>query len=233
MERKKILYIEDEASLGKIVKDTLEKQGYNIVWETDGAKVISRFENFSPDICIIDIMLPNIDGYSLSRTIRGMHPVLPIIFLTAKTTTPEVVKGFESGGTDYIRKPFSIEELISRIENQLSLAGNRKESRDGHESIVIGKYVVDTLKHELVTPSGRVTLSNRDMQVIQLLNANRNKPTSRKDLLMSVWGDDSYFNSRTLDVYIRKIRQYFHEDQAIKIITLKGSGYLFLVPPKI
>lgn len=230
MERKKIFYIEDEASLGKIVKDTLEKQGYDIVWETDGAKVISHLENYSPDICIIDIMLPNIDGYSLSRTIRGMNPSLPIIFLTAKTTTAEVVKGFESGGTDYIRKPFSIEELITRIENQLSLAGNRRESRNGHESIVIGKYVVDTLKHELVLPSGRIRISNRDMQVIRLLYANRNRLTSRKDLLLSVWGDDSYFNSRTLDVYIRKIRQYFHEDQGIKIITLKGSGYLFLVP---
>jgi DNA-binding response OmpR family regulator len=229
MERKKIFYIEDETSLGKIVKETLETQGYDLVWETDGAKVITRLENYCPDVCIIDIMLPNIDGYSLSRTIRGMNPGLPIIFLTAKTSTADVVKGFESGGTDYIRKPFSIEELISRIENQLSLAGNRAEIKNGSETIIIGKYVVDTLKHELVSRAGSIKLSGRDMQVIRLLNANRNRLTSRKDLLLSVWGDDSYFNSRTLDVYIRKIRQYFNEDPAVKVITLKGSGYLFIV----
>jgi DNA-binding response OmpR family regulator len=230
MEHKKIFYIEDEVSLGRIVKDTLEQQGYDIVWETDGAKVISHFEHFHPDICIIDIMLPNIDGYSLSRTIRGMHSDLPIIFLTAKTTTAEVVKGFKSGGTDYLRKPFSIEELIARVENQLSLAGTRQINGYGQERIIIGKYSLDTLKHELVYPSGSIKLSNRDMQVIRLLYANRNSLTSRKDLLFTVWGDDSYFNSRTLDVYIRKIRQYFNEDQRIKILTLKGSGYLFLVP---
>ena len=230
MKRKKIFYIEDEASLGKIVKDTLEQQGYDIVWETDGAKVISHLEHYHPDICIVDIMLPNIDGYSLSGTIRGMYPDLPIIFLTAKASTAEVVKGFESGGTDYIRKPFSIEELIARVENQLSLAGKSPVKNSGYEMIVIGNYKLDPLNHELTSSSGRIMLTNRDMQVIRLLYANRNRLTSRKDLLLTVWGDDSYFNSRTLDVYIRKIRQYFNGDQGIKIITMKGSGYLFLVP---
>ncbi len=230
MERKKIFYIEDEASLGKIVKDTLEQQGYDIVWETDGAKVISHFEDYHPDICVIDIMLPNIDGFSLSRTIRGMDPDLPIIFLTAKTATAEVIKGFESGGTDYIRKPFSIEELIARVENQLSLTGKSSVKNNPNEIISIGKYKLNPLEYELISSSCRKKLSNRDMQLIRLLYANRNKLTSRKDMLLTVWGDDSYFNSRTLDVYIRKIRQYFNEDQNIKIITLKGSGYLFLVP---
>jgi DNA-binding response OmpR family regulator len=230
MERKKVFYIEDEPSLGKIVKDTLEKQGYDILWETDGAKVISHLEHYHPDICVIDIMLPNIDGYSLSRTIRGMYPDLPVIFLTARTSTSDVVKGFESGGTDYIRKPFSIEELIARIENQLSLCGNKEIKNGGDEMIRIGKYLLDPLKYDLTSPTLSRKISNRDMQVIKLLYANKNRQTLRKDLLLTVWGDDSYFNSRNLDVYIRKIRQYFNEDPEIKIMTLKGSGYLFFVP---
>jgi DNA-binding response OmpR family regulator len=232
MERTKLFYIEDEASLGKIVKDTLEKQGYDIVWETDGAKVISRLENYHPDICVIDIMLPNIDGYSLSGTIRGMFKDLPIIFLTAKTGTAEVIKGFESGGTDYIRKPFSIEELIARIENQLALHGNKGIIISGQEIIRIGTYKLDLLKHELTSLSDNIKLTNRDMQVIRMLFANRNRQTSRKDLLLNVWGDDSYFNSRTLDVYIRKIRRYLADDPEIKILTLKGIGYIFIVPEK-
>lgn len=227
---KKIFYIEDEFSLGKIVKDTLERKGYEVLWETDGGKVIQHLEKYKPDICVLDIMLPNIDGYSLSKTIRGMLPDLPIIFLTAKTGASEVVKGFEAGGTDYIRKPFSIEELVARIENQLFLAGNSPVKNHDKEIIVIGKYKIDPLKHEFISSSGKKQISNRDMQIIKQLNTNRNRLTSRKDLLLAVWGDDSYFNSRNLDVYIRKIRRYFNEDPDIKILTLKGSGYIFLVP---
>jgi DNA-binding response OmpR family regulator len=111
----KILYIEDELFLGKIVRETLEDQGFDVVWETDGASVMNHFSTFMPDVCVVDIMLPNIDGYSLCRQIRGLYPALPIIFLTARTSTADLVKGFESGGTDYIRKPFSMEELLIGI----------------------------------------------------------------------------------------------------------------------
>lgn len=230
MKRKKVFYIEDEPALGKIVKDTLEKQGYDVLWETDGAKVTGRLTDYSPDVCVIDIMLPNIDGFSLARTIRGTFKDLPVIFLTARTATEDVIKGFESGGTDYLKKPFSIMELIVRIENQLTLSGKRSTGNGDREMIKIGKFNLDPVRYELLSATGIVKLSNRDMQVIRMLYANRNKLTPRKDLLLTVWGDDSYFNSRNLDVYIRKIRRYFSDDQGIKIITLKGSGYLFLMP---
>jgi DNA-binding response OmpR family regulator len=230
MQRKKVFYIEDEPALGKIVKDTLEKQGYDILWETDGAKVIGHLNGYRPDVCVIDIMLPNIDGFSLARTIRGTYKELPVIFLTARTATEDVIRGFESGGTDYLKKPFSIMELIVRIENQITLSGKRTAGNGDTEIITIGKFSLDPVKYELHSPAGNIKLSNRDMQVIRMLYANRNKLTPRKDLLFTVWGDDSYFNSRNLDVYIRKIRRYFSDDQGIKIITLKGSGYLFLVP---
>jgi len=230
MEKTKVYYVEDEQALGKIVCDTLTGQGYEVEWESDGAKVISYFEKNSPDICVLDIMLPNIDGFSLCQTIRGMVPLLPVIFLTAKTDISSLVKGFESGGTDYIKKPFSIEELIARIENQLNLVRGRGISSDAHGQAIIGKFILEPARYELQSPTGPIRLSNRDMQVLRMLYANRNRVTSRKDLLMAVWGDDSYFNSRNLDVYIKKLRNYFTEDPSVQIITLKGSGYLFLVP---
>ncbi len=230
MRKNKVLYIEDELSLGRIVHDTLEKQGYEVRWECDGAKVISALKTFEPDICVLDIMLPGIDGYSLCRTIKGLYNNLPVIFLTAKTETTDLVKGFEAGGTDYIRKPFSIEELIARIENQIILYGNKEENKSTQTIFNIGSFVFDTVRFELQSSSGIIKLSNRDMQVLRILYANRNSVTSRKDLLMAVWGDDSYFNSRTLDVYVRKLRRFFATDPAVKIITLKSNGYLFLTP---
>jgi DNA-binding response OmpR family regulator len=226
----KVYYIEDELSLGKIVSDTLEKQGYEVKWESNGARVISGLENYNPEICVLDIMLPNVDGYTICRTLRSRFPLLPVIFLTAKTDTPSLVKGFESGGTDYIKKPFSIEELIIRIENQLKLVKTRMDNQTETDLLMIGSFRFDTLRYELQSPSGNIKLSNRDMQLLKMLYANRNRITVRKDLLMTIWGDDSYFNSRNLDVYIRKLRHPFSTDKSIEIITLKGNGYLFIVP---
>ncbi len=230
MQKTKIFYIEDEPALGKIVSDTLTKQGYDVHWEKDGAKVLSFFENETPDICILDIMLPNTDGFTLCKTIRGLFPGLPVIFLTAKTDTSHVVEGFESGGTDYIKKPFSIEELIVRIENQINLRKGRIRTGNVTENLNIGKYVLETSRYELRSQKAVTKLSNRDMQLLKILYANKNSVTPRKELLVSIWGDDSYFNSRNLDVYIKKLRNYFAEDPTVQIITLKGSGYLFLVP---
>lgn len=229
MKRNRIFYVEDEPSLGKIVCDTLERQGYVVDWETDGAKVISAIGEKVPDVCVLDIMLPNIDGYSLCRTIRGLFPDLPVIFLTAKTGTSDLVLGFESGGTDYIRKPFSIEELIARIENQLRLLNGTIDNCQAPDHLEIGSSVLSVTAYELRTPASVYSLSNRDMQILKMLYANRNGITSRKDLLMAVWGDDSYFNSRNLDVYIKKLRGYFSYDDTVRIITLKGSGYLFII----
>lgn len=226
----KIFYIEDELNLGKIVKETLENQGFKMVWETDGAKVMDHFVSFSPDICILDIMLPNIDGYALCQQIRSLYPGLPIIFLTAKEETTDLVKGFEAGGTDYMRKPFSIEELIVRIKNQLHLHnGNSDNDKIQNEEITLGKYRFISNRYELHSPSGLIKLSQRDMQVLSIFASAKNQVIDRKELLLSVWGDDSFFNSRNLDVYIRKLRNYFKEDPNIHIQTLKGKGYLFLV----
>ena len=226
----KVLYIEDELNLGKIVKETIEKQGYSVVWETDGAKVMDHFSTFLPDICVLDIMLPNVDGYSLCIQIREKYPAIPIIFLTAKTETADLIKGFEAGGTDYIRKPFSIEELIARIENQLHLHNEKnKLSNERGGDIQIGTYKFSSNRYELQGPSGLIKLSQREKQVLDIFALSINQVIDRKELLLEVWGDDSFFNSRNLDVYIRKLRNHFKEDPNIQIKTLKGKGYLFLV----
>jgi len=226
----KILYIEDEHYLGRIVKETLENQGYEVVWESDGARVIRHLESFDPDICVLDIMLPHVDGYELCMQIKSLKPELPVIFLTAKTETADLVRGFEAGGTDYIRKPFSLEEVMVRIENQLALANsNGQTTAPPPEEIHLGSYTYHPSRYELHSPKETFQLSQRDSEILSQLATSVNRVIERKQLLMSVWGDDSYFNSRNLDVYIRKIREYFKHDPNIRIQTLKGKGYLFLV----
>ncbi|MCT4647283.1 MAG: response regulator transcription factor [Carboxylicivirga sp.] len=226
----KIFYIEDEANLGNIINDTLKLQGFEVVWETDGGKVMQHFETFMPDLCVLDIMLPNIDGLSLCQQIKTRFPSLPIIFLTAKVETEDLVKGFEAGGTDYMRKPFSIEELIIRINNQIAI--HNSSSSASHilqEEIVIGKYKYLPQRYELIAPSGTINLSSREGELLQMMAGKGSQIIERKNLLLTIWGDDSFFNSRNLDVYIKKLRNYFKEDQNIEIQTLRGKGYLFLV----
>ncbi len=228
--KQRVYYIEDEQFLGKIVNETLMKQGFDVRWETDGAKVLNGFKSFSPDIVVLDIMLPNVDGYTLCQQIRARYPKMPIIFLSAKVETADLVKGFQAGGTDYMRKPFSIEELIVRINNQLLLmTGVQMQQGSQSEDVKLGDYLFRPGRYELHTPGGTVKLSQREQEILQILVANRNQVSNRKDILMAVWGDDSFFNSRNLDVYIRKLRGYFEDDSKITIQTLKAKGYLFLV----
>lgn len=178
----------------------------------------------------MDIMLPHVDGYELCQQIKSLRPDLPVIFLTARTETADLVKGFEAGGTDYIRKPFSMEELMVRIENQLFLMeGKQNSGSQLDQEIKLGQYTYHPQRYELSGPEGMINLSQRDSEILSQLVISINRVIDRKQLLLSVWGDDSFFNSRNLDVYIRKLRDYFKHDPGIRIQTLKGRGYLFLV----
>lgn len=224
----KVLYIEDEPSLGKIVSETLQLQGFDLRLVADGALAMNVMKNFHPDICVVDIMLPNVDGYTLCREIKAATPRTPVIFLTARSETADLIKGFEAGGTDYIKKPFSMEELIVRINNQLNLlAASPKPKPETDREL--GKYRLIARRYELVSPTTTHKLSSREMEVLQLLTSGINRVVERRELLLKIWGDDSFFNSRTLDVYIRKLRSLFAEDPNIELVTLKGKGYLFLV----
>ena len=227
---KKILYIEDEPYLARIVKDTLELRGYTVLHKKDGARIMEHVSSFSPDICLLDVMLPDTDGFTLANHIRNVNPLLPIIFLTSKTQPADIVKGFSSGGTDYLKKPFSMEELIVRIENQLKIMSRDTSPLQSlPDEVVLKNYRFYPGKFELHTSRGIIKLSNRESQILAHLCAHTNSAIDRRELLQLVWGDDSFFNSRNLDVYIRKLRGYLEGAGGIEIVTLKGKGYHFVV----
>lgn len=227
----KVLYVEDELFLGKIVQESLESRGFEVVMIDDGAEVMAVFDTFQPDICLLDVMLPNRNGYELGADIRQRFPTLPIIYLTAKTQTEDVLKGFTAGGNDYIRKPFSMEELIARIHNLLNLSGQNPGETVGEQNGVIhlGKYDFDLRKYELRFLAQVRKLSHREAELLKILADHRNFTVERKMIMQQIWGDDSFFNSRNLDVYITRLRDYLREDERVQIITLKGVGYQFIV----
>lgn len=222
----KILYVEDEVNLGKIVKESLESRSFEVKMIADGALVMDAFHEFGPDIVLLDIMLPHIDGLTLGRSIREVDNHVPILFLTAKTQTKDVIEGFSSGGNDYIRKPYSVEELIVRIHNLLSLSGRQDIHTDGQSEIALGSlYRFNPREYQLHTPTTTYNLSHRENELLKLLLQYNDQTINRKEILVKIWGDDTYFNSRTLDVYIRKLRTYFSEDENMQIYTIKGVGY--------
>lgn len=223
----RLLYVEDEPFLGRIVKESLESRDFQVAMVTDGRDALSEFTSFNPDICVLDIMLPGVDGYTIARGIRQLSPGIPIIFVTAKIQTEDLVKGFEAGGNDYIRKPFSMEELILRIKNMLHLVNGKTHSPT--DAIQIGHFTFLPNRYELKLADNVRKLSHRESTLLQMLNENRNALVQRKDILIRLWGDDSFFNSRNLDVYITKLRDYLKEDKSIQIITIKGIGYHFTV----
>ncbi|MBL0742084.1 response regulator transcription factor [Chryseolinea lacunae] len=231
MSKTKILYVEDEPFLGRIVKESLESRDFEVVMVTDGNDVDAAFKMTQPDLCVLDIMLPTKDGYTLAKEIRVLAPGIPIIFVTAKVQTEDLLKGFEAGGNDYLRKPFSMEELIVRINNLLHLTQSQKPTHTSTspESIAIGHFEFLPLRYELRVNDKARQLSHRESTLLQMLIDNKNATVLRKDILLKLWGDDSFFNSRNLDVYITKLRDYLKEDPAIKIITIKGIGYHFSV----
>ena len=226
----KILYVEDEPFLAKIVTESLESRNFQVEMVQDGQDALEAFEQFHPDICVLDIMLPNVDGFTLGEQIRSKNAQVPIIFLTAKNQTHDLLKGFQSGGNDYIRKPFSMEELIVRVNNLLNLTTKKNtQTINSEQKISIGNFIFLPKKYELWHQDNCRKLSYRDVQLLKIFADHPNQAIDRKQILMEVWGDDSFFNSRNLDVYIRKLRSYLKEDKRVRIVTLKGVGYHFII----
>jgi len=228
MPKIKILYVEDELFLGKIVKESLESRGFEVLMETDGARVLSVFTKLRPDVCVLDIMLPNKDGFELAEEIRDLDKDVPILFVTAKSRTEDVVRGFTLGGNDYIRKPFSMEEMIVRIQNTLRNKEGAPSSLPG-ELVNIGRYRFFWRKQVLELDGVERKLSFRENELLKFIYSGKDKVIDRKDILQLLWGNDSFFNSRNLDVYITKLRSYLKDDSGLEIITIKGVGYRFVL----
>ena len=231
MSKIKILYVEDEAFLAKIVKESLESRGFLVQHIENGLLALPAFQQFNPDICVLDVMLPSKDGFSIGKKIRTINPHIPILYLTAKNQTQDLLKGFQSGGNDYIRKPFSMEELIVRIENLLALTQQENIAKKSKLSdpIKLGNYTYYPKKYELHLGQHIQKLSHRQAQLFSIFVENKNMTSTRKDILERIWGHDNFFNSRNLDVYINKLRSYIKQDDSIRIVTLKNVGFQFVV----
>jgi DNA-binding response OmpR family regulator len=224
----KVLYVEDELFLGKIVKESLQSRGFDVHMESDGAKVLALFKDIQPAICVLDIMLPNKDGFEIAEEIRAINEEVPILFLTAKTQTEDVVRGFVLGGNDYMRKPFSMEELIVRINNVLRIKSTAAQ-KTNTDRVLMGKYQFYLNRQLLCYGKEEKKLSYRESELLKLLYESRDGIIDRKDILNLLWGNDSFFNSRNLDVYITKLRGYLKGDNQLEIMTIKGIGYRFVM----
>lgn len=216
----KILLAEDEPSLGQIIKESLETRNFNVLLCEDGEEAYKIYKSESPLLLVLDVMMPKKDGFTLAKEIRLEDPDIPIIFLTAKSQTEDVVEGFNLGGNDYLKKPFSMEELIVRIN---ALLKRKKENSD--ESISLGKFVFNLKKQSLQFNNTIDKLTHREAHLLYYLIKNKNEVLERSFILKKLWGDDDFFNARSMDVFITKLRKKLKEDTSIQIINVRGYGY--------
>ncbi|MBL4578673.1 MAG: response regulator transcription factor [Flavobacteriales bacterium] len=221
----KILIAEDDPNLGYVVKDSLETEGYAVTLCTDGINGIQQFQKAEYDICILDIMMPRKDGFSLAKDIRNLNEEMPIIFLTAKSLKEDVIKGFTHGADDYVIKPFSIEELSMRIKAILKRTKSEPNGESNRNNFKIGLYQLDYRDLKLQGPGEERKLTRKEADVLKMLSMNQNKLLTREILLNVVWGNDDYFSGRSMDVFISRLRKYLSEDENVKINNIHGEGF--------
>lgn len=222
-QKAKILYVEDDLTLSFVTRDNLELHGYSIDFSEDGFEAYKMFNENHYDLCILDVMLPRMDGYELARRIRKRNEEVPIIFLTAKSTRSDKIYGLKIGADDYITKPFSIEELVLKIEVFLRRSGQGKRKQPGE--CRIGNFVFDMKNNMLRGADFSRQLTHREAELLRVLCENPNAIIRREDMLMKIWGDDHYFASRSLDVFISRLRKYLKPDPEIKIENIHNVGY--------
>lgn len=222
MEKIKILLVEDEPTLAMIIKDTLDGDEFEILLAADGEEGLARYTETKPDIIVSDIMMPKMDGFTMIRQIRKTDSLTPVLFLSARSAAGDVVEGFELGGNDYLKKPFGLAELIVRIKALLGKVSIRKEETS---CFLVGQYTFDSITQTLLYCGEKQLLSNRESEILKRLCENKDHVLPSKDLLLDLWGDDSFFNSRSLHVFITKLRHRLSEDKTIRILNVRGIGY--------
>ena len=226
MKTRTILLAEDELALAHIIRESLEERGYKVILCSNGRDALQQYKDYKPSILILDIMMPLMDGFSVAKTIRKNDKLIPIIFLTAKSQTKDVVAGFELGANDYLKKPFSIEELIVRIQVQLSKSGilDTKVPLE-NESFQLGEFTFSPRKNSLKYGMHLKPLTSRESEVLKLLCQNHQRVLEHSVILKEIWGNDNVFNARSLDVFISKLRRHLSNDPSVQIINVRGVGY--------
>lgn len=223
----KVLLAEDDANLGLLLKEYLVAKGYNTTLCEDGDKAYDAFLKNPYDIGIFDVMMPHRDGFTLAKDIRLINSEIPIIFLTAKSMKDDVLEGFKLGADDYMTKPFSMEELIVRIEAVLRRAGGKQESKQ--EEFKLGRFLFDSKKQLLHDGEKAIKLTTKESELLKLLCNNMNEVLERNFALKTIWLDDNYFNARSMDVYITKLRKHLKPETKIEIINVHGKGYKLIM----
>jgi DNA-binding response OmpR family regulator len=219
-----ILLVEDDENLGTLLSEYLNSKGYQTTLANDGEKGLRKFLNQSFDICILDVMMPVKDGFTLAKEIREVNTEVPIVFLTAKSMKEDTLEGFTIGADDYITKPFSMDVLLMRIKAILRRFNDGGTSKD-RTIFEIGSYNFDSERRVLSKDGKEEKLTSKENDLLKLLAMSDGKTLERKAALMLIWGDDNYFNSRSMDVYITKLRKYLKADEDIEIINIHGKGF--------
>jgi len=218
-----ILLIEDQVELCQILKDTLSLYGFDVTYALNGEEGYTVFTSLDPKIVIIDIMMPGSDGFSAVKKIRQVNQDVPIIMLTAKPLTEDLVKAYDLGCNDFVRKPFVMEELIARIRSFAKVSGN--VTRDAHNIYRLGGFTLNASTHELANDSKRFQLSYKEVELLKKLCEAKSTVVDRQVLLLELWGSDNVFNSKTMNVYINRLRNYLNSDKSVEILTIRGFGY--------
>jgi len=223
-----ILLVEDDPNLGMILEESLEMQGYIVTLCVDGQSGQDEFFKGNFDLCLIDVMLPKKDGFSLAKDIRTVNEAVPILFLTAKAMKEDRIEGFKIGGDDYITKPFSMEELLLRIQAVLKRSGRESVQEKG-DRFSLGEYILNYEKKELIRRGKIRKLTHKEAELLRLLCLYLNQILERDMALNLIWGDNSVFNARSMDVYISKLRKYLKEDKRIEIMNVHGRGFRLII----
>lgn len=222
MDRIRVLLVEDEPTLAMIIKETLDDEGFDIILAGDGEEGLALFKQQKPDIIVTDIMMPKMDGFTMVKHIRSENITTPVLFLSARSAANDVVEGFEIGGNDYLKKPFGMAELIIRIKALLHKVMIHPIEENHYQ---LGQYRLDPITQILTYCGETIQLSNRESEILKRLCDNRNEIVPMKELLIDLWGDDSFFNTRSLHVFIAKLRHKLDKDTTIKILNVRGVGY--------
>jgi two-component system OmpR family response regulator len=228
MEKIKILLVEDDPNLGNLLKEYLEDKGFSAILAVDGKQGYDQFSKDKFSICILDVMMPVKDGYTLAKEIRAIDSNIPIVFLTAKSMKEDAIEGFTVGADDYITKPFSMEELLLRIKAILRRSENKSSKTTDQTEFKIGKYTFDYKRQILEKDGIQQKLTTKEAELLKLLCINENEVLDRNFALKTVWNDDNYFTGRSMDVYIAKLRKYLKDDPSIELVNVHGKGFKFL-----